>query len=311
MRLLKILMNLMSMKSTKRIIIIVGPTAIGKTALSVELAKTLNTEIISCDSRQLYKELRIGTAPPNKQELAEVKHHFIQNLSVTDSYNAGAFELDAIQLIAELHKDNDSIIVVGGSGLYVDAICKGFDKIPSISSQLRRDLNHQLEEKGIGWLQEIVKELDPEFYNACDTSNPQRLLRALEIIKETGKTFTSFKTKITKQRPFNIIKIGLTIERALLYNNINNRVDNMLEKGLLDEVYSLIPHQQLNALQTVGYKELFAFYNNETTLETAVCNIKQNTRRFAKRQITWFKKDKNTKWFAPHQTEEIKTFIGL
>ena len=304
-------MNLMSMKSTKRIIIIVGPTAIGKTALSIELAKTLNTEIISCDSRQLYKELRIGTAPPNKQELDEVKHHFIQNLSVTDSYNAGAFELDAIQVIAELHKDNDSIIVVGGSGLYVDAICKGFDKIPSISSQLRRNLNRHLEDKGIGWLQEEVKELDPEFYNTCDTSNPQRLLRALEIIKETGKTFTSFKTKITKQRPFNIIKIGLTIDRRLLYKNINNRVDNMLEKGLLDEVYSLIPHQQLNALQTVGYKELFAFYNNETTLETAVSNIKQNTRRFAKRQITWFKKDKNTKWFEPHQTEEIKTFIGL
>jgi len=311
MRLLKILMNLMSMKSTKRIIIIVGPTAIGKTALSIELAKTLNTEIISCDSRQIYKELRIGTAPPNKQELAKVKHHFIQNLSVTDSYNAGAFELDAIQLIAELHKDNDSIIGVGGSGLYVDAICKGFDKIPSISSQLRRNLNRQLEEKGIGWLQEEVKELDPEFYNACDTSNPQRLLRALEIIKETRKTFSSFKTETTKQRPFNIIKIGLTIDRALLYNNINNRVDNMLEKGLLDEVYSLIPHQQLNALQTVGYKELFAFYNNETTLETAVSNIKQNTRRFAKRQITWFKKDKNTKWFESHQTEEIKTFIGL
>jgi tRNA dimethylallyltransferase len=168
-----------------------------------------------------------------------------------------------------------------------------------------------LEEKGIGWLQEKVKELDPEFYNACDTSNPQRLLRALEVIKETGKTFSSFKTETTKQRPFNIIKIGLTIDRALLYKNINNRVDNMLEKGLLDEVYSLIPHQQLNALQTVGYKELFAFYNNETTLETAVNNIKQNTRRFAKRQITWFKKDKNTKWFEPHQTEEIKTFIGL
>ena len=311
MRLLKILMNLMSMKSTKRIIIIVGPTAIGKTALSIELAKTLNTEIISCDSRQIYKELRIGTAPPNKQELAKVKHHFIQNISVTDSYNAGSFELDAIQLIAELHKDNDSIIVVGGSGLYVDAICKGFDKMPSISSQLRRNLNRQLEEKGIGWLQEEVKELDPEFYNACDTSNPQRLLRALEIIKETRKTFSSFKTETTKQRPFNIIKIGLTIDRALLYNNINNRVDNMLEKGLLDEVYSLIPHQQLNALQTVGYKELFAFYNNETTLETAVSNIKQNTRRFAKRQITWFKKDKNTKWFESHQTEEIKTFIGL
>jgi tRNA dimethylallyltransferase len=312
MKPLMILMNLKSMKkNTKKIILIIGPTAIGKTALSIELANALNTEIISCDSRQFYKELKIGAAPPNARELAATKHHFIQHLSVTDDYNAGEFEINAITKINELHKTKDTIIVVGGSGLYVDAICKGFDKMPEIPIQIRIKLNLKLNEKGIVWLQDEVKKVDPNFYASCDQQNPQRLLRALEVYIATGNTFSSFKSEKPKKRPFEIIKIGITTERETLYNRINTRVDKMLENGLLEEVELLIPFQHKNALQTVGYKEIFAFYNNDCTLEKSVENIKQNTRRFAKRQLTWFRKDKNTTWFEPNQINEIKTFIGL
>ena len=307
-----ILMNLKSMKkNTKKIIIIVGPTAIGKTGLSIELANALNTEIISCDSRQFYKELKIGSAPPNVKELAAVKHHFIHHLSVTDDYNAGEFEVNAIAKIKELHKTKDTIIVVGGSGLYVDAICKGFDKMPEIPDQIRIKLNLKLKEKGIVWLQEEVKKVDPNFYSTCDQQNPQRLLRALEVFTATGKAFSTYKKAKPKYRPFEIIKIGLTTERKILYQRINTRIDKMLEYGLLEEVEALIPFQNRNALQTVGYKEIFSFFNNNCTLEKAVENIKQNTRRFAKRQLTWFRKDKNTTWFDPLQINEIKTFIGL
>jgi len=298
-------------KNTKKIIIIVGPTAIGKTALSIELANALNTEIISCDSRQFYKELKIGAAPPNAKELAAAKHHFIHHLSVTDDYNAGEFEINAIAKIKELHKTKDTIIIVGGSGLYVDSICKGFDKMPEIPDQIRIKLNLKLEKKGLVWLQEEVKKSDPKFYTTCDQQNPQRLLRALEVFTATGEPFSSYKSAKPKDRPFEIIKIGLTTEREILYKKINTRVDEMLENGLLEEVESLISLHQRNALKTVGYKEIFSFYNNECTLEKAVENIKQNTRRFAKRQLTWFRKDKNTTWFEPNQISEIKMFIGV
>ena len=305
-------MNLTNMKkNTKKIILIVGPTAIGKTALSIELANALNTEIISCDSRQFYKELKIGAAPPNSEDLAAAKHHFIHHLSVTYDYNAGEFEINAIAKIKDLHKTKDTIIVVGGSGLYVDAICKGFDKMPEIPDQIRIKLNSKLKEKGIVWLQDEVRKVDSDFYTTCDQQNPQRLLRALEIFIATGETFSSFKLAIPKERPFEIIKIGITTDREILYKRINTRVDKMLENGLLEEVESLIPFQHKNALQTVGYKEIFTFFNNDCTLEKAVENIKQNTRRFAKRQLTWFRKDKNTTWFEPHQISKIKTFIGL
>ena len=296
-------------KNTKKIILIVGPTAIGKTALSIELANKLNTEIISCDSRQFYKELKIGSAPPNSKELESAIHHFIHHLSVNDDYNAGEFEINAIAKIKDIHKTKDTVIVVGGSGLYVDSICKGLDKMPEIPNQIRLKLNLTLKEKGIAWLQQEVKKVDPNFYHNCDKKNPQRLLRALEIFLATGKTFSSYKSPKTKERPFEIIKIGLITEREILYQRINTRVDKMLEKGLLEEVESLIPFQHRNALQTVGYKEIFAFYNNDCTLEKAVENIKQNTRRFAKRQLTWFRKDKNIKWFNPNQISEIKKFI--
>ena len=298
-------------KNTKKIIIIVGPTAIGKTKLSIDLANALNTEIISCDSRQFYKELKIGSAPPTSKELETAKHHFIQHLSVTKDYNAGEFEINAIAKIKEIHKTKDTIIIVGGSGLYVDAICKGFDKMPQVHDQMRIKLNSKLKEKGMVWLQKEVRKVDPYFYASCDQQNPQRLLRALEVFIATGQPFSSYKSAKPKDRPFKIIKIGLNIERKILYKKINLRVDRMLENGLLEEVESLIPFQSKNALQTVGYKEIFAFYNNKITLEKAVENIKQNTRRFAKRQITWFRKDKNTTWFKPDQINEIRTFIGL
>ena len=309
MRFLKILMNAENM-NVKKVIFIVGPTAIGKTSLSIELAKALNTEIISCDSRQFYKELKIGTAPPNKKELSEVRHHFIHNLSVSENYNAGQFELDAIKLINNLHKKLDTVIVVGGSGLYIDAICKGFDKLPNISAKCRVDINAKYKEKGLSWLQNKVKNIDPDFYNSCDKSNYQRLLRALEVYNETGKKISSYKSHQAKERPFEIVKIGLDMDREVLYKRINKRVDIMMENGLLEEVTLLIDHQQNNALQTVGYKEIFAFINDECTLEEAVANIKQNTRRFAKRQLTWFRKDLHTNWFESHQINEIKKFIS-
>ncbi len=295
----------------KKLIFVVGPTAIGKTSLSIELAKLLNTEIISCDSRQFYKELLIGAAPPSANELAEIKHHFIQSMSVTKEYNAGKFEIDALKLITILHKKKDVIIAVGGSGLYVDAICKGFDNIPAISIKLRQKIKEEYKEKGKKWLQKEVQKVDSDFYDNCDKNNSQRLLRALEVFRGTNKTISSFKTKKIKERKFEIIKIGLDTKREVLYKRINNRVDNMLNQGLANEVYSLKSYQKTNALQSVGYKELFQYYNNEVTLETAVKNIKRNTRRFAKRQITWFRKDKKTEWFEPNQKEKIKKFIGL
>ncbi len=295
--------------NSKKIIFIVGPTGIGKTALSINLAKQLETEIISCDSRQFYKELLIGTAPPNKKQLNEVKHHFIHNISIKKKYNAGKFENDAMKLITKIHEKKDIIIAVGGSGLYIDAICKGLDHVPDISDNIRDELNHEFKLKGKEWLKNEVKKIDPEYYNNCDKENKQRLLRALEVFRETQQPISIFRKKETKKRQFRIIKIGLNTEREKLYKKINTRVENMIKEGLLEEVRGLIPYQDLNALQTVGYKELFAFYRNQTTLKEAVENIKKNSRRFAKRQITWFKRDKDIVWFEPNQVKAIQNFI--
>tara|TARA_B100001250_G_scaffold162262_1_gene139418 strand:+ start:12917 stop:13822 length:906 start_codon:yes stop_codon:yes gene_type:complete len=295
--------------NTKKVILIIGPTAIGKTRLSIDLAKVLNTEIISCDSRQFYKELKIGTAPPNKKELSEIRHHFIHNLSILEDYNCGQYEHDVIKKINTLHETNDIIIITGGSGLYIDAICKGFDLLPKITNQTRKKTNIKYKKNGLLWLQNKVNNIDPETYSKIDKKNPKRLLRVLEIFEETGKKFSLFQSKKTKERPFKIIKIGLNIERKKLYNRINKRVDIMMEKGLLQEAISLIEYQHKNSLQTVGYKEIFTFLNKECTLKEAVENIKKNTRRLAKRQLTWFRKDKKIKWYEPNQLEEIKEFI--
>ena len=298
------------MQKNKYAIFIVGPTAIGKTKISIDIAKQINTEIISCDSRQFYKELKIGSAPPSFKEQQEIKHHFIQNLSIEDDYNAGKFELDAINIINELHAKYNKIILVGGSGLYIDAICKGLDNIPKTSIEVRKKLNLQYKENGIKWLQNEAVKIEPKIQENPNFKNPQRLLRILEVFNETGEKLSSFHSKKIKTRPFKIIKIGLKMNREDLYERINNRVDIMMKNGLMNEVKSLSNYQHKNALNTVGYKELFYFIKNKTTLEKAINEIKMNTRRFAKRQITWFNKDKGIKWFESNQTNKIIDFIS-
>ena len=281
----------------KKIIVIVRPTAIGKTEYSIRIAKKYRTEIISCDSRQFYKELKIGTAPPNEKQLKEVKHHFIHNLSIHDNYSAGAFEKDAIKKIQEIHKKKDNIILVGGSGLYVDAVCNGFNIIPTVSKEIRQDINLLYENKGIEWLKEKVKNIDPNSFTKETYNNPHRLLRILEVYYQTKKPLSFFHNNKKKEREFIIQKIGLKIEREKLYEKINQRVDKMIKNGLVKEVTNLKQYKNINALQTVGYKEIFEFLENKISLENAIEKIKRNTRRFAKRQITWFKKDQSISWY--------------
>jgi tRNA dimethylallyltransferase len=295
---------------TKTLISIIGPTAIGKTALSIKLAQHFNSEIISADSRQFYKELNIGTAVPSKEELSAAPHHFIQHQSITKNYNVGDFEREAISKIEQLHKANPIVIMVGGSGLYVKAVTKGLDYFPEVDAAIRTQLNNQFEEKGIIPLQEQLKTLDSKGYKTIATDNPKRVIRALEICIGTGKPYSSFLTNPEKNRKFKTISIGLDAERSIIYDRINQRVDVMLENGLLEEVETLIPHKHLNALNTVGYKELFDYFEGNSTLEFATSEIKKNTRRFAKRQLTWFRKDESIKWFDyKTDTDEIIKFI--
>ena len=279
------------------LITIVGPTAIGKTALSIELAKHFNADIISCDSRQFYKEMTIGTAVPEKHELAAAKHHFIQNRSIFEDYNVGDFEKDALKKLDELFKKNAIQIMVGGSGLYVDAVLKGLDYFPKVDKTIREKLNKTLEEKGLNHLQNQLKALDIETYNNIAIDNPQRVIRALEICIGTETPYSTYKNKPKTKRNFNSIKIGLTADRDIIYNRINQRVDLMMANGLLDEAKSLYEFKHLNALQTVGYRELFSFFNGEFDKDFAISEIKKNTRRFAKRQLTWFSKDGAIIWF--------------
>ncbi len=281
----------------KYLITIVGATAIGKTALSIDIAKHFNTEILSCDSRQFYKEMCIGTAVPGKEELAQAPHHFIQNRSIFEAYSVGQFEKDAIQTLDILFKKHNVVILVGGSGLYVDTVLKGLDNFPTIDPSIRKELKENLSKDGIALLQERLKTLDPETYTKIDIENPQRLIRALEICIGTGKPYASFLTDKAALRNFTPIKIGLTADREIIYNRINQRVDHMLKAGLLEEVKTLIEHKELNALQTVGYRELFSYFKNEISLDFAIEEIKKNTRRFAKRQGTWFRKDTAIEWF--------------
>ena len=297
------------MNTIKKLFIILGPTASGKTSLSLQIAKELKTEIVSCDSRQFYKELKIGTAPPSPEELKNTKHHFIQHLSIKENYNTGKYEEDAICKITSLFKKYDNLILVGGSGLYINAICNGLDDIPQIPQKMRDKINNEFLEKGIGWLQEKVKEIDIDFYQKSDATNPQRLKRCLEVYQNTGEKISSFYNKEKIKRNFKIIKIGISIEREKLYNRINQRVDQMIKDGLIDEAKKLLKYQKLNALNTVGYKELFDFFDNKTDIETAVEEIKKNSRRLAKRQITWFKRDKQISWFKINKENEIIKFI--
>ena len=291
----------------KKLVIILGPTAIGKTSLSIELAKHFKSEIISCDSRQFYKELNIGTAPPSKDQLRQVRHHFIKDRSINSEFNAGMFENEAINLIES--NNNKILFAVGGSGLYINAICKGLDNIPIVPKDIRNKLTYEYKKNGILWLQKQIKKIDKNYEIKYDINNPQRMLRFIEVYYFTGKSIEYFKMNKTKKRNFDIIKIGLFIDRIKLYKKINSRVDFMIENGLINEVESLIKHKDKNALQTVGYKEIFKYLNKEYTLDVAIEKIKQNTRNFAKRQITWFKKDQDINWFKTKQIKEILEFI--
>ncbi len=281
----------------KYLITVVGPTAIGKTTMAIKLARHFNTEIISSDSRQFYKEMSIGTAVPSEEELAAAPHHFIQHKSIFDPYSVGKFERDAIKKLKELFKKHDVVIMAGGSGLYVNAVIDGLDDFPAIDDSVREKLNFELKEHGIVSLQEKLKESDPEHYKNMDIENPQRLIRALEICVGTGKPYSSFLKKKEIARDFKSIKIGLTADRDIIYDRINRRVDIMISEGLIDEAKGLYKYRDLNALQTVGYKELFSHFSGEGDLDFAISEIKKNTRRFAKRQLTWFKKNKNILWF--------------
>jgi tRNA dimethylallyltransferase len=286
------------MKHTHNFLItIVGPTAIGKTALSIVLANHFKSEIISCDSRQFFKEMRIGTAVPETNELAAANHHFIQNKSIFEDYNVGQFERDALKKLNELFTKNPVQIMVGGSGLYVDAVLTGLDAFPKVAPEIREALNLELATNGLESLQNQLKKLDIETYDKIAIDNPQRVIRALEICIGSGLPYSTFKNKPKAPRNFTSIKIGLDAERPFIYDRINLRVDQMLENGLLEEAKTLHAHKQRNALQTVGYRELFSFFDGEFTQEFAISEIKKNTRRFAKRQLTWFKRDKETLWF--------------
>ena len=295
---------------TKYLISIVGPTAIGKTALSIKLAQHFQTEIISADSRQFFKEMCIGTAVPSSLELNQAKHHFIQHRSIHDSYNVGSFEADAISQIELLHNSHNEVIMVGGSGLYINAVTKGLDKFPEVDPEIRHQLNEQLKTKGLSVLQKQLKVLDPLAYKSIAIDNPHRVIRALEVSIGSGKAYTSFLGNKRTKRSFETISIGLTADRNIIYERINLRVDQMVDSGLLDEVKSLHKYKHLNALNTVGYKELFKYLDGEWELDFAISEIKKNTRRFAKRQMTWFRKDPTINWFD-YQTsvEDIITAI--
>ncbi|MEX6687073.1 tRNA (adenosine(37)-N6)-dimethylallyltransferase MiaA [Danxiaibacter flavus] len=291
------------------VIVIAGPTAVGKTALSLQLAREFQTSIISADSRQCFTELNIGVAKPSVEELNEVQHYFINSHSIHDDVNAGTFEQYALDSAEELFKKHAVVVMVGGTGLYIKAFCEGMDDMPQVPPSIRQMIIAGYETAGLQWLQEEVQKNDPEFWRVAEQQNPQRLMRALEVKLATGESIVHFRKGTKASRPFNIIKIGLELPRELLYRNVNHRVDIMMHQGLAEEVRSLMPYQHLNALQTVGYSELFAFFNNQCTLDESVEKIKTNTRHYAKRQMTWFKKDQSLQWFHPQALDEVMDFV--
>jgi len=299
--------------NNKALIVICGPTAVGKTAIAIELAKWLNTSVISADSRQVYKEMKIGTVRPDESELMGVKHYLLGHISIEEDYNAGKFETDALAAAEEIFKNSDYAILCGGTGLYINAMLYGFDELPEKDVKIREYVESEYEKNGLAWLQEKLKELDPVYYEKAELKNPQRMMRAVEVCLASGKTHAELKStdKIKKTRPFNVIKIGLNLEREELYNRINTRVDQMIVGGLFEEVQLLYPKKELNALQTVGYAELFNYLEGKTTLEQAVELIKQHTRQYAKRQLTWFKRDEDTMWFRPEETDKIRLMFDV
>ena len=296
-------------KSKKTLIVVAGPTAVGKTAVSIKLAQVFKTEIVSADSRQIFKELTIGTAKPSPSELALVPHHFINTHSIEEDYDAAQYGREALELITARFEHLDTLILCGGSGLYVKAVCDGFDDIPDIPAGVREELMEQYEQHGIAWLQQKMQELDPEHFQDIDQKNPHRLIRALEVRLATGSSIASFHTKHKIRHPFSILKIGLELPREELYRQIDNRMDTMIEQGLFEEAKNLYQYKDRQALQTVGYQEIFDFIDGQYSEEEAIRLLKRNTRRYAKRQLTWFKRDADIRWFSARDTDEIIVFI--
>lgn len=289
----------------KTLIVILGPTGIGKTELSLQVAEHLATPIINADSRQIFSEIPIGTAAPTREQQSRVKHYFVGNHHIDDYYSASMFEEDVMKTLEHIFKESDTALMSGGSMMYIDAVCNGIDNIPTIDEQTRATMKRRLETEGLDALLEELKVLDYEHWKIVDHNNPRRVVHALEICKMTGKTYTSFRQNITKKRPFNIMKIGLTLDRATLYDRINRRVEEMIEHGLEAEARSVYDKRELNALNTVGYKEMFEYFDGTTTLEEAIFKIQSNTRRYCRKQQTWFKRDPSIKWFNPCEIKEI------
>lgn len=295
----------MNFSRNKTVILVCGPTAVGKTSIAISLAKHFQTEIISADSRQCYKELNIGVARPSAAELNEVPHHFIASHSINENLNAAYFEKFALQKVNELFQKHDTVVIVGGTGLYIKAFCEGLDEIPGVDEAIRAKIVEDYEAKGLQWLQHEIEKKDPRFFAEGEIKNPQRVMRALEVIGSTGRSILDFRKNEKAQRDFRIIKTGLELPKEALHKNINARVDKMIEDGLVEEARSLNAFRNLNALQTVGYSEVFEYTDGKISFEAAIEEIKKNTRQYAKRQMTWFKKDKEIKWSSPVQLNEI------
>lgn len=297
-------------KSKHNLIVLVGPTGVGKTELSLNIAEAYNSPIISADSRQLYSDLKIGTAAPTAEQMKRVKHYFVGTLQLTDYYSAAQYEMEVVKVLDSLFQERNTILLTGGSMMYVDAVCKGIDDIPTVDNDTREMMMEKYEKQGLEQLCNELKLLDPEYYSIVDLKNPKRVIHALEICYMTGKTYTSFRTGNKKERPFNIIKIGLSREREELYERINKRVDIMIEEGLIDEVKSVYEHKNLNSLNTVGYKEIIKYLDGEWDLQFAIEKIKQNSRIYSRKQMTWFKRDEEIKWFHPDNVKEIMEYIN-
>jgi tRNA dimethylallyltransferase len=290
------------------LIVVLGPTGIGKSDISIQVANYFSTDIISADSRQFFRELSIGTAVPSEEDLKSVIHHFIHSRSIHDYYNVSEYETEAIDLINQLFRTKNPLILTGGSMLYIDTICKGIDDIPTVTPEIRQEVIGWYAENGLEALQQRLLNLDPEYHGIVDLNNPKRLLHAVEICQMTGKTFTSFRKNTVRERPFRIVKIGINQNREILYQRINERVERMMEAGLQDEARSVYPFKHLNSLNTVGYKELFAYFDGNCTLDEAVDLIKRNSRKYARKQLTWFRRDNEITWFEPEQIQEIIAF---
>lgn len=291
------------------LIVLIGPTGVGKTELSLRLAEQFQTCIVSADSRQLYADLKIGTAAPTPEQLQRVPHHFVGTLKLTDYYSAAQYETEVLKLLETLFSDHQTILLTGGSMMYVDAICKGIDDIPTVDAETRQLMLQKYETEGLERLCAELKLMDPEYYKIVDLKNPKRVVHALEICYMTGKTYTSFRTQQKQERPFRILKVGLIRDREELYDRINHRVDQMIEEGLIEEVRQVYPYKTLNSLNTVGYKEIFKYLDGEWTLPFAIDKIKQNSRIYSRKQMTWFKRDKDIRWFHPEQETEILEYL--